>query len=369
MRKSVFLTAVSPIVIVISLLVFPRAYAKVTGQCANCHTMHNSQEGTSVARASEFGNIVAWTADSGALTGGTAADAGDAGASLVVTDCVGCHSSTDGNTIIEVGGSRIPVVYNMVEPAAPLAGGNFYWVNANGDEYGHNVHGISREDGALSEAPGNTRCSNGGCHYNLITPRIGGSDDFSGKTGCQGCHVHVSHHESTTPNAYRFCQGHSVDDRYVIGKEDPDWEANANVSTHNEYKGDPNDWGSGTGTSSLDGSHNMSAFCKGCHGDFHTQSDGSTWIRHPSDAVLPDGGEYALYTHYNPIVPVARPEDDYTGDPGLVRPGTDMVMCLSCHRPHGSPYPDILRWEYTTMNAGGGGSGGCFACHTTKNGL
>jgi len=55
-----------------------------------------------------------------------------------------------------------------------------------------------------------------------------------------------------------------------------------------------------------------------------------------------------------------------------VTPGSDCVMCLSCHRPHGSPYPDMLRWDYTEQIAGGGGltdDRGCFYCHTKKNDL
>jgi hypothetical protein len=43
-------------------------------------------------------------------------------------------------------------------------------------------------------------------------------------------------------------------------------------------------------------------------------------------------------------------------------------MCLSCHGAHATDYPDILRWNYDTMNAGGGGLDvGCFTCHTQKN--
>jgi len=48
--------------------------------------------------------------------------------------------------------------------------------------------------------------------------------------------------------------------------------------------------------------------------------------------------------------------------------GTDLVMCLSCHKPHGSPYSDMLRWDYSEMIAGDDSkSGGCFTCHTQKN--
>ena len=33
---------------------------------------------------------------------------------------------------------------------------------------------------------------------------------------------------------------------------------------------------------------------------------------------------------------------------------------------NGSPYDDMIRWDYSSMNAGGG-SGGCFICYTGKN--
>ncbi|TSA13704.1 MAG: hypothetical protein D4R73_00455 [Deltaproteobacteria bacterium] len=53
---------------------------------------------------------------------------------------------------------------------------------------------------------------------------------------------------------------------------------------------------------------------------------------------------------------------------GTVAAGIDIVTCLSCHRAHASAYPDILRWDYSTMIANGGSlSTGCFVCHTTKD--
>jgi predicted CXXCH cytochrome family protein len=114
----------------------------------------------------------------------------------------------------------------------------------------------------------------------------------------------------------------------------------------------------------------MTAFCCGCHGAFHDEKDASgNWIRHPSDAVLGGAGtEYAGYTTYDPVVPVARAslstvKSTVSGSGG----DGDMVMCLSCHRAHGSPYPDMLRWDNDNMVAGGGGTGGCFTCHTEKD--
>lgn len=381
MKKSLItLTVMLTAAVLVAVFCSP-AMAKVTGVCSNCHTMHNSQNGRPMVVG---GSGAGWDAD-GNWVGDPQATPIE---TLLIADCVGCHTSTSNQTIIEAGGSRIPIVYNTVEPNKPLAGGNFYWVNATGygDAYGHNVYGISDEDELLSEAPGNQQgCgSNGGdggmergCHYSLAE-----IDDqhqaHGGKTGCEGCHYYVSHHDSGTPNtatsAYRFLEGHNPD-CYVIGKEDSDWEANPSPTVHNEYKGEPDDFAwDGDGFSNLHRSKNMSSYCKGCHSDFHWQTATKTdltWVRHPSDAVLPIEGEYTAYTIYNPVAPVARPDPLDVAAPGLVSHGADgdMVMCLSCHRPHGSPYADLLRWQYT----GDGGCEaqdtskcGCFVCHTQK---
>jgi predicted CXXCH cytochrome family protein len=97
-------------------------------------------------------------------------------------------------------------------------------------------------------------------------------------------------------------------------------------------------------------------------------ANGGPWLRHPADAVLPSTGEYADYIEYDPLVPIGRPEDTLSGfTMDEVRPGEDKVICISCHRAHGSPYPDMLRWNYNTMKVGGGGSGGCFNCHSAKS--
>ena len=87
---------------------------------------------------------------------------------------------------------------------------------------------------------------------------------------------------------------------------------------------------------------------------------------------IPDSGEYANAggaSHlYDPLTPVARPNVNNSSS-GIINVGIDMVTCLSCHRPHGSPYPDMLRWDYIQQIAGGGGDNGkgCFFCHTTKD--
>ena len=123
----------------------------------------------------------------------------------------------------------------------------------------------------------------------------------------------------------------------------------------------------------------MSQFCATCHGNFHTLDStvstgrnstmSSPFIRHPTDLALPSKGEYAAYTTYNLQAPVARVTVP-TAASSTVTPGSDAVMCLSCHVAHASNYASMLRWDYTTMVAGNAGSAvgtGCFICHTTKD--
>jgi predicted CXXCH cytochrome family protein len=92
---------------------------------------------------------------------------------------------------------------------------------------------------------------------------------------------------------------------------------------------------------------------------------------------IPNSGEYASVATfgYDPLSPVARTDAAMTllgNTPSAsVAATSDMVMCLSCHRPHGSPYDDLLRWDYGDMVAGTDGplaNKGCFYCHSTKDG-
>lgn len=352
--------------------------AKVTGLCSNCHTMHNSQQGTNVAKVdSQMG----WNG-SGQLSGGS--DQGPQG-HLLVSDCVGCHTSSTGNTIINTGGSKIPIVYNTGGyPAQPLAAGNFYYVAAGNNSYGHNVYGIAGIDPRLAKAPGRgLSCTGTGyansCHVTLATNTNNGMNNG----GCQGCHLNVFHHSSNPPYRYLSIDGVHVmapSGSYVSGVEDPNWEQNP-ASGHNWYQGTTNTYKEGDWA--LSTTHSITAFCAGCHGAFHgpyaTSLPGegsgvygmvdtnSIWIRHPTDVALPSTGEFSAYdpsASYNPAVPVAWTNVNTTTPSSSSGP---VVMCLSCHRAHASQYPSMLRWDYNAMNAGGGGTGGCFVCHSQKN--
>jgi predicted CXXCH cytochrome family protein len=346
------------------------SFAAVTGNCANCHTMHNSQDNSAILRTGTVaGSKTAWNG-SNVLAGGTVQSAPTG--TLLVTDCVGCHSASTDTTIVTAGGNRIPIVFNTGNyPTNPLAGGNFYSVSQGNDAHGHNVYGISDTDSALTMAPGNTQCFAGTCHFTLADPPSG--TNF-GTGGCQGCHYVVSHHDDVD-SGYRYLKGHNVGTNWVLGAEDPDWEYDPDVA-HNGYKGaiisavgEPQ---------SLSEIQTISSFCGGCHNNFHKQGasgtgDGNPWIRHPTDIALPGGAtEFAGYDptttgDYDALAPVAwtDPADQTDRD-------TAVVMCLSCHRPHGSLYDDILRWDYMTDCFAGGNGGtpancGCFVCHTWKD--
>jgi predicted CXXCH cytochrome family protein len=197
---------------------------------------------------------------------------------------------------------------------------------------------------------------------------------------CQGCHVFTSHHQNR--GWYRFLKAHGTSPTlpispsaaneadYVKGYGDADWEQTNSTVKHNWYKGVSVKYT--TQGTKLATHQSITSFCAGCHSAFHDSDeisgeDGykSPWLRHPTDILIWNkGGEYTGRDYkdaYSVEAPVAWTNID------APTKETAVVMCLSCHRPHGSPYKDLLRWDYSTMIAGGGGSGGCFTCHTTKD--
>jgi len=367
--------------VVLGVLVFGSGSSwAIQGVCSNCHTMHYSQDGGTPPGAAEGGPFPY----------------------LLLGSCVGCHSAESGTTKT-VGTppnqSIIPVVYTTSDPGGQgpgntLAGGNFYWVTAQGygDAYGHNVEGIADEDGTLhNEPPGWDPDYTNGFSWGQVAEGASswGTNRLTcaGVYGCHGRHtsegVKGAHHSNqggdASSDSYGVVDGLDIGSSYrflagIEGGEDGDWEDTADYGEHNEYKGanitsnrnvsDPSGPPSDTST--------ISFLCAECHGLFHSHIDdddtaGPPYLRHPTDVVLPSDGEYADYTTYSIEAPVARQTIPSTSPSSTVSPGTDVVMCLSCHRAHGSPYPDILRWDYSKMVAGGGGSGGCFTCHTQKN--
>ena len=355
--------------------------------------MHNSQNGTAMAT------------DRSSWYPGGYAPGTPPYKTLLMDTCVGCHSRQSAVTY-NLDGCKVPVVYTRggIDFDDCLAGGNFYWVAhaaVNPDAKGHNVLGIAGQDGSLSKAPGYPTdfaiCATNSCHQSLAVEQTTESDFGS---GCQGCHLRPAHHaddssvvvgsEPADPDGfYRFLSGHKSGRTPpkpdppgslplgVSGIEDDDWQATKDKDDHNEYLGWEGELEWEASLTNL--GHTMTGFCCGCHGEFHKEhpEDGNEWIRHPSDAGIPATGEYQYAFGsagggatgiYDPLVPVARATlTSVTATVTIGGTSPDMVMCLSCHVPHGSENDDLLRWDYNGgCEAGGTGDCGCFVCHTQK---
>ncbi len=393
-------TKVGLMILMLLLLCGANGWAKVAGQCSDCHTMHNSQGGASVTGDGLHG-------------------------SLTTGDCVGCHTGTNvvgGNipyvmtpTLSEYGPDYVTITGVLTNNVATnsLAGGTFNMVEsvAGADQFGHNVVGISDPDGMGQTPPG----------WVAITfPAAGGNavaDNWTtqqltcaGTNGCHGDHTNAddfgdirgAHHGddsningNTVASSFRFLKG-------IMGTEAADWELAVSAANHNGYRGADRIAANSTTTGSLDAT-TISYLCAECHGLFHsgtgeiitgddpTTASNNPWLRHPSDFALGNAGpvEYADYANadgalytagplaYNYIAPLASVTGAAVSDPLAAGAGVnDIVMCLSCHRAHGSAHDDLLRWDYNDIATGGemvAGTStafdnkGCFACHTTKD--
>jgi predicted CXXCH cytochrome family protein len=333
--------------------------ATVTGNCSDCHTMHNSQNGASVQILAP-GEI----------------DTGPKGL-LLRSTCLGCHGQGSSRNF-EGAHNNIPQVLHS--NAVDLAGGNFAYITGgktrtSGDSntVGHNVIDLGFNETVLTSPPGdehstditnmNFTCAGArGCHGDrsiedkLIAMKgAHHTDDHILKFGS----INENSQGSSTGLSYRFLKG-------VKGGEDSLWEAAPGPTAHNEYKGSSS-MGSSSGSSPAD--NTVSGLCAECHGYFHGNSSSEAgsqdpWLRHPTDILLPSSGEYVSYTTYNLTAPVARTSIPDSPD-STVSP-SDAVMCLSCHRAHASPYYKLMRWDYKGW-PGNGQTNGCNVCHTSKN--
>ena len=344
--------------IIFFIVLCSQVKAEVAGNCANCHTMHNSQGGSDMA-----------------TYGGTSGN----NPCLTRGDCIGCHaydiSGTD--NVVDIGGSLVPQVWHSaaIDLAVDLAAGNFkYIATAADDDTGHSVANIDQEGNASMFPPPGDQHTTGITATNFTC---------AGKYGCHGDRsvsggiesIKGAHHTNdntidgnSVGTSYRFLKG-------VLGLENPitAWR-NVDATDHNEYKG-----ATSPGTSSLTSPVNgtMSGFCAECHGYYHgtntaeTGGTASPWIRHPTDFSLPSSGEYINYTTYSIVAPVARVTVPGAPSSTVSPSGTDndIVMCLSCHGAHATKFYKLMRWDY---NGDEGGDlaeqlSGCIVCHMSKN--
>jgi hypothetical protein len=351
----------------------PVAAAKIQGLCSDCHTDSYTE----------------------AFDG-----------SLWREDCVGCHAiGTDQRIVVSPEGDLIPQVYHT-DSRGDLAAGNFAYISGakpgegpSGSRKGHDVIDLfPGGDDQLTHPPGfihndkpayfrhRLTCAGAnGCHglrNQLMIGPLGEPIPRVGMSAIKGAH-HGNEDgflivADKVANSYRFLMGlQGLEHSYI-----PDLWQNVTAVIHNEYLGVQRLAGEDRHCSAchVGSTHptadsyitsprrSMSGFCETCHSDFHTQQGANqAFLRHPSDFVIPNRGEYAEYLFYELTAPVARqilPVEPTE----VVTPGRDMVMCLSCHMAHASPYNGMLRFDYTRMFAGtiGAAGTGCFACHTSK---
>jgi hypothetical protein len=318
--------------------------------CDGCHTMHNSEDNTSI------------------IPGGTV---GTAGAHLTKgldpsSTCLNCHAGTGRYHVFGTSG-----IYNGTNgPGTNLTpGGDFYWMTktftfvTHGEQtkkasnHGHNViaagFGLIQDD-TIDRAPGGTyqakdlACSS--CHdpHGVKNDRTGPIEE-SGSYGADPTLVQTGNFRLLGDSGYEPVQGFHFTYRPPIATA-----AALSNGTDQERDDNHTDYGSG-----------MSEWCANCHTNFLSASEGDH--RHPASLSAKLGttlsDNYNSYvktgdmsgtaaTAYLALVPFER-GIDY--GPTQLDPATTQgpsasanAMCLTCHRAHASAFPNAGRWDFET---------------------
>jgi len=151
----------------LALPIFAAASGGMIGDCYDCHTMHNSENGLPVA-------MVGDTVSADPIT------------NLLKLDCVACHANdpTGGAKIWTMaGGSEVPQVMHS-DATGDLAGGNFQYIVTGSNRNGHNVVDVvsAETDMDLDQPPGfrhkNWEIGSGGFDVENFT--------CAGSMGCHG---------------------------------------------------------------------------------------------------------------------------------------------------------------------------------------
>ena len=313
-------------------------WAAVSGPCVDCHTMHSSQDGSTM--------------------GSSAAGM----AHLTLNGCIGCH--TNGGL-----GGVAPVVDGTYNTDS-CAGGTFK-EGAGGVQSDAGVHNVDivlptyGEDDTLTGtnipglSSGGMNSGNGDQDAQALT--CAGSNGCHGDATVDGNDAGIQGFHHGAKDGYRYLQIASTQ-AAVLGKGANDWEAGISGSAdgtggqHNIYSSDTN--------------AGINKLCANCHPNFHSTantSDGTNWLRHPTDNDIPTANGWSSTVNYreNPFafadISALAPDTAYTTS-------SAQVACISCHRAHGTPYDDLLRWDYSGQEAGSTTSYGCLGCHNKQRG-
>lgn len=279
---------------------------KVTGVCVNCHTMHNSQNNASMNGTGTPNNSL-----------------------LSASNCAGCHAQGAANNASGVGGTKAAP---QVDDATNVLSGGYFTKNGTSSALQHNVSDIAAigQDAVLA----------------LNTP---GGVARGTQLGCADCHNGSGGHHGTG-GGFRLLGA------AVTGTPAANYGVQAaTVGNRSEA----------TYTDTMDGK------CATCHPNFHGNAVGGNqqsavagvWVRHPTGISMTGAG--------NSIVQTYNQTNDTDFNPvGTDGSATNVVLCLSCHVPHGSANSDLLAFAYSGSGNFAGDDlnatllGGCETCHT-----
>ncbi len=291
----------------------------VNGPCVNCHTMHDSQDGASLG--------------------------GPNGQLLLGTGCITCHAHGSDNDNAGLATTGIPAPQVNSGGANPLAGG--YFDAAGTDAQQHNVAGIV----PLADVA-------------LTTVAPGGAD-LGGMITCANCHGGVGGHHGTGDASAARSGTTSTDTYRMLYRGATGVAVGAGSLTYGVNDASISLYETGT-------TDNINAFCAECHGLFHSTANQGTqltaWVRHPTDWSLTEAdvlNPATLVANYGALT-AAQERVLPLGNNGVQ---TDDLMCITCHRPHGSGMDDALRYAYGVGNNEAGDATadfGCESCHGVK---
>jgi len=280
--------------------------------CAACHVMHNSENGTWIDPTAPGGRPML-------LKFATATDA-----------CLSCHATDLGS----VWGS------DPLHPPAEKGAGNFSYLSSVNLADGPNsaMHPISG-----SHAGHNVIAESRGSMYDPTYPTAPGGTYPSSAMSCTSCHD--PHGNKNFRMLYG--QGHVAAGDFIFVNPAPRAQGISITS------------GKETSTSHTAYVSGMSAWCANCHGTYHQNGVGT--FQHPADQPMgrdialsynqyagsdnPTGGDMA--TSYLPSVPFEDPSATTAGTTGPSL--ASRISCVSCHRAHGTSGPNAGRWDFNVV--------------------
>ena len=296
--------------------------------CDGCHSMHNSAD-----------NPREGSATSADLMKGSDAS----------STCLNCHQGS-------AGGYHI----STTNGGTMSQGGDFFWVKTDytfpgrgtnlstslGENHGHNI--VAADFGYAADST------------NVTAP---GGTMQAGTLGCTSCH---DPHGQVNGGTSAGTAAISVSGSY--GAADPtdgSIHGNYRILGDNNYKlitaAAPVARANATSGIRVQYGTGMSDWCLSCHSAFADNAN-----MHPTNVPVPmavyngykASGDFTgvQATAYDELVPFERGVADgslladvaaaaYTVG---VEDANDVVMCLSCHRAHGSAFENALRWDSTT---------------------